>query len=49
MTSSMTLAAFMRSLLSQLFTAADIEYGDGHKNDSRRKKNDIEHMLFFLD
>jgi hypothetical protein len=49
MTSSITLAAFIQSLLSQLFTAADIEDGDGHKNDSRGKKNDIEHMLFLLD
>jgi hypothetical protein len=48
MQSNITLAAFIQSLLSQPFTAADIQNGDGYKNHSRGKKNDVEHMLLFL-
>jgi hypothetical protein len=43
MQSNITLAAFIQSLLSQPFTAADIQDGDCYKNHSRGKKNDVEH------
>jgi hypothetical protein len=45
----MALAAFIQSLLSQPFAAADIQDGDSHKKNGRGKKNDVEHMLLFLD
>jgi hypothetical protein len=49
MLSNITLAAFMPSLLSQPFAAPNIQDGDGHKQHSCGKKNDVEHMLLFLD
>jgi hypothetical protein len=49
MPSNITLAAFIQSLLSQLFAAADVQDGNSHKTHSRGKKNDVEHMLLFLD
>ena len=45
----MALAAFIQSLLSQPFAAADIQDGDAYKKHSSGKKNDVEHMLLFLD
>jgi hypothetical protein len=49
MPSNIKLAAFIPSLLSQPFAAPNIQDGDGHKKHCCGKKNDVEHMLLFLD
>jgi hypothetical protein len=49
MPSNIKLAAFISSLLSQPFAATNVEDGDGDKKHCCGKKNDVEHMLLFLD